>query len=102
VNRKHWLVLAISAISLAMMAQPLEAAPMGIIAPDLQTVAGLRWGLERAAYRRCWRQGGRRLCRWYGAVGYRLPDAYYNYAPNTFPTARPPWASSPYSAPSPN
>jgi hypothetical protein len=102
VNRKHWFGLAMSAISLAMVAPSLEAAPMGGIAPSVRTVVGAGWGLERAAHRRCWRQGGRLLCRWFSAPRYHLPDAYYSYAPNTFPTARPPWASSAYSPPSPN
>ena len=101
-NRKHWFGLAMSAVSLAMVAPPLEAAPMGGIAPSVRAVVGASWGLERAAHRGCWRQGGRLLCRWYSAPRYHLPDAYYSYAPNTFPTARPPWASSPYSPPSPN
>ena len=102
VNLKHWLVAAITATFLAAIVQSSEAASMRGIRPDVETVAGPEWNLERVAFRRCWRQGGRRLCRWHSVPRYHLPEAFYNYAPNTFPTARPPWARLPYSAPSPN
>ena len=104
VNLKHWLVAAITATFLAAIVQSSEAASMRGIRPDVETVAGPEWNLERVApsVAAGVRRGRRGLCRWRSVPRYHLPEAFYNYAPNTFPTARPPWARLPYSAPSPN
>jgi hypothetical protein len=65
---------AFVALALATFNLPVEAAPLGGIANDLQPVTSVS-GVEEAAYRRCWWHAGYQTCHWYRDYG----DGYYDY-----------------------
>ena len=66
---------AASAIAFAVLLPAAQAAPLAGAASDLKSGFATTSSVEKAAYRRCWRRQGVRVCRWVGNYSFN----YYAY-----------------------